>query len=221
MVSNTSNLNLVKQANNENWSNDIHNANLQKIDDAFAHLIDPSAGASDLNNCKTLGFYRSSPSASNNPVSGYFSIFVVPFVGNRDLAQIATEVNTNRTFVRTLHDSTAWTAWKELADVSQSATSIVDFGANQQSGVIKLVRSGKVRQLLFDDAKLPADATHFTFDTSVLPASDRPLSTTTGILRKGNGNELFLIWVRNSGTFGQGGGTAGQLVNGALTWVTG
>ena len=111
--------------------------------------------------------------------------------------------------------------WAEVALTSQLATSIVDFGANQQSGIIKLLRSGKVRQLIFDDAKLPADATHFTFDTSVLPASDRPLSTTTGVLRKGNGNELFLIWIRNSGTFGQGGGTAGYLVNGALTWVTG
>lgn len=35
MSTQTSNLNLVKQANNENWSNDIHNANLQKIDDAY------------------------------------------------------------------------------------------------------------------------------------------------------------------------------------------
>lgn len=35
MASNTTNLDLVKQANNENWSNDIHNANLEKLD-AFA-----------------------------------------------------------------------------------------------------------------------------------------------------------------------------------------
>lgn len=33
MSTQTSNLNLVKQANNENWSNDIHNANLEKIDE--------------------------------------------------------------------------------------------------------------------------------------------------------------------------------------------
>lgn len=32
MASNTTNLDLVKQANNENWSNDIHNSNLEKID---------------------------------------------------------------------------------------------------------------------------------------------------------------------------------------------
>ena len=35
MASSTTNLELVKQANNENWSNDIHNANLEKIDAKF------------------------------------------------------------------------------------------------------------------------------------------------------------------------------------------
>lgn len=38
MSTQTSKLQLVKQANSENWSNDIHNANLQKIDD-FAGLL--------------------------------------------------------------------------------------------------------------------------------------------------------------------------------------
>lgn len=114
MATYTSYLNLKKPDGGERYALADFNANMQKIDEAFAHLIDPSSGASDLNNCKTLGFYRSSPSASNNPISGYFSILVVPFVGNRDVAQIAIEVNTNRTFVRTFHDNTTWTAWKEL-----------------------------------------------------------------------------------------------------------
>lgn len=116
MASNTTNLALVKQANSENWSNDIHNANLEKIDEAFARYVSPQSGASDLNDCKEPGFYRSSPTTSNNPVSGYFAIVVAPFVENRDVAQIAMEVNTNRMFVRTLHDTSAWTAWKELTN---------------------------------------------------------------------------------------------------------
>lgn len=51
MASTTDNLNLVKQANSENWSNDIHNANLQKIDDfagAFGAKLFPLGTAQTI-----------------------------------------------------------------------------------------------------------------------------------------------------------------------------
>lgn len=105
--------------------------------------------------------------------------------------------------------------WAELLPTTTSES----FPADQQSGGIYFIRSGNVRQIVFDDAKLPANNAYFTFTTSTLAASDRPKVVTTAIMRKGSGNELFAIWIRQSGTFGQGGGTAGAIINGTLTWV--
>ena len=100
---------------------------------------------------------------------------------------------------------------------SFKTTTASAFSSNQQSGTITLVKSGNIRQLVFDDAKLPANATFFTFST--LPSEDRPKALTGNVLRKGSGSDMFFIWVRTTGTFGFGLGTAGEIVNGSLTWV--
>ena len=69
---------------------------------------------SDLNDCKDPGFYKVNPQAQNTPVSGYYSVMVLPYSSN-DLAQLAINVNTGDMYCRTLHDTTIWTAWKTIS----------------------------------------------------------------------------------------------------------
>lgn len=233
MSTQTNKIKLLKPEPTENWSVQDHfNANMEKIDQFAGRLMIATA----LSGSTESAFVANLASAVNQQVGLANLPIGVTLTGSAEWAGttfcqfMLTKIASNACNVHITNGATKDIIARfnisdfnvtSVVDIfSQFATSIVDFGANQQSGIIKLVRSGKIRQLLFDDARLPSDATHFTFDTSTLPASDRPLSTTTAILRKGNGNELYLIWVRNSGTFGQGGGTAGQLVNGTLTWVT-
>jgi len=87
---------------------------------------------------------------------------------------------------------------------------------DQQSGTITLVRSGKMRQILFDDVKLPSNATSFNFST--LSANDRPYVLTATTLYV-NATKTMLIWVRPSGSFGQISIDVNDIVNGALTWM--
>lgn len=91
------------------------------------------------------------------------------------------------------------------------------FAADQQSGSITYVKNGKLRQLIFSDAKLPADKNYFTFSGNV-GSDSLPTAVTIALLLCGTSN-LMQIWLRPSGTFGQAGGVANTVVNGTLTWI--
>ena len=99
---------------------------------------------------------------------------------------------------------------------SLSAVSYDSVNGGQQSGTIKLVRCGKIRQLVFDDAKLPSNAGYFNIPG--FSSNDSPYVLTGAILYI-NSNKVMFIWIRPNGSIGQISATAGDTVNGTLTWI--
>lgn len=178
----------------------------------------------DLNSLTTPGFYgvlsgATASSLVHTPITDDGFVLQVFNKGNT----VVQVVTSGYGYFMRGQSSSGFSNWEELALNSKvtkyHTTTSVAFPANQQSGNIRLIRSGNVRQLSFVDAKLPANATYFTFTTSTLAESDRPKVLTENVMRVGSGGGIYLIWIRPSGTFGQAGGTAGALVDGSLTWL--
>lgn len=121
MSSTTDNLNLVKQANSENWSNDTHNANLQKIDDfaAKTNLTKPALlnSSHNMDNVTEGVYYQAGSSMpSNAPTSANNASITVVKAGSTGLAQYWISTNQNKVYYRTRYSpSDAWTAWTQLA----------------------------------------------------------------------------------------------------------
>ncbi len=87
---------------------------------------------------------------------------------------------------------------------------------NVQSGTVHLIRNGRIRQMVFVDAKLPSGEMYLTLPQML--STDQPLISTEWILRRYDMTLLF-IWLRPSGTWGQSNGQAGATLNGTLTWL--
>lgn len=73
--------------------------------------------ASDLNDCKAGGIYRTNRSTTNTPTSNYYIVLTMVFNENSDLVQLAIDVNFATLFIRSFHDATTWTAWKRCDNV--------------------------------------------------------------------------------------------------------
>lgn len=86
----------------------------------------------------------------------------------------------------------------------------------QKSGNITLVRSGKMRQLVFDDAVVPAVGYFSSIGT--LAAADCPLVYTYASVKLGSA--IGIYWVRSTGTFGWTTAPEGTAVNTTITWIT-
>lgn len=121
-MANTTNLNLEKPLGTDQALVSVINSNSDKID-AFAGTTNQAlsnftsttpTAITDFNSAITPGYYRAGSTAANAPTSGYWTVSVFPFSPG-DLAQLALEVNLRIVYIRTLHDSTTWTTWQELA----------------------------------------------------------------------------------------------------------
>ena len=97
---------------------------------------------------------------------------------------------------------------------SQTTTS-ESLDCGQVSGAVTLIRCGKIRQLCFDDAKLPSNG---LFTLPSMADADCPLAYTYGVLKLGS-NAFGVYWIRPAGSFGQTVGASGALVDGVVTWV--
>lgn len=73
--------------------------------------------ATDLNDCKAGGIYRTNRNTVNTPTSNYYVVLTLVFNENSDLSQLAIDVNFATLFVRSFHDGTTWTAWKRCDNV--------------------------------------------------------------------------------------------------------
>ena len=87
---------------------------------------------------------------------------------------------------------------------------------NAQSGSVYIIRSGRVRQMVFVDVKLPSSDLYLSLPQ--MASADQPLVSTEWSLRRYDYSLLF-IWLRASGTWGQANGQAGATLNGTLTWL--
>ena len=104
---------------------------------------------SNANDALKTGIYKTNATTSNVPYAGYF-VLIIKQYGNNDTAQIAVDVNTNRLFTRTLHDSTIWTDWRESVDGGSVTVSSITF--NNFTGTatdILCYRNGNVVTLAF------------------------------------------------------------------------
>lgn len=116
------------------------------LNDAMARYKTTSTSEEDFNNCKSPGFYRGGSLTLNTPVTGYYSLIVMPF-SSGDLAQIAIEVNNRKMYFRTLHDTSTWTTWEEIATKSQLVTETVEVTNSEQ------IPANTVKQVLISIAK--------------------------------------------------------------------
>lgn len=73
--------------------------------------------ATDLNDCKAGGIYRTNRSTTNTPTSNYYVVLTLVFNENSDLVQLAIDVNFATLFIRSFHDATTWSAWKRCDNV--------------------------------------------------------------------------------------------------------
>ena len=79
-----------------------------------------------------------------------------------------------------------------------------------------LIRNGRIRQMVFVDAKLPSGEMYLTLPQ--MQSTDQPLISTEWMLRRYD-MTLHFIWLRTNGTWGQINGQAGATLNGTLTWL--
>lgn len=87
---------------------------------------------------------------------------------------------------------------------------------NVQSGTVHLIRNGRIRQMVFMDAKLPSGEAYLTLPQML--STDQPLINTVWMLMRYD-MTLHIIWLRPIGTWGQSNGQAGATLNGTLTWL--
>lgn len=120
MSTQTSKLQLVKQANNENWSNDAHNANLQKIDD-FATTIDPKKNnIASLASDSTIlnlaaGVYQIALSAESSYIPERWGTLIIDR-SNVTYGCVMFNSTTGKTYTRHMNGTANWhDSWQQLA----------------------------------------------------------------------------------------------------------
>lgn len=69
----------------------------------------------DLNNIKKSGFYRLKGVTSNIPTGCSWGVMAVCGDGSNTLSQMATNHLGTNTYMRTYHDGTTWSEWKQIA----------------------------------------------------------------------------------------------------------
>ena len=82
------------------------------------------------------------------------------------------------------------------------------------SGSIKLIRNGKIRIMVFDDAKAGSSGI-ITIPT--LLSRDCPVTLTSANLKHESGTATF--WFRANGTFGWSGFSGNSTYNGEIVWI--
>ena len=198
MSSSTDNLNLVKQANSENWSNDIHNANLQKIDD-FAGLLMIDFGSKSVS-----AFCDALSSTMSEVANGQSVSFTVNFTDSvspmssgahtgASTRSSSTRVNvilqrsgsaTNENYVGSL-TSNGW-AWDKVATKSQIDNKV-------DKSLFDYISFGAV-DLLQAVATIPAD--YFRAFRTTATTTNQPRTGMYGfgyIVRAGSNNILIQI----------------------------
>lgn len=104
--------------------------------------------------------------------------------------------------------------WAQYLQITEE----IPITMNQTSGTVKLIKNGRIRQLIFDDAVVPASGS-IVFDTP-LNELDRPITITSGVLYySGNGSSFILSWIRTNGTIGYYGISSGMTISGTITWL--
>lgn len=131
--------------------------------------------SSNLNNAKTVGIYTTNTSALNTPVTGYFTVSVIPFNAN-NLAQIAVEVNNRAMYFRTLHDATTWTSWQQLLSFSNTVpttswTKITSYTSGAEWNGSYYIKLGNIVYLRISAKSLTANSNTTVF---TLPTDYRP-----------------------------------------------